>query len=47
VLDLWPALWNFTEHSDVDATNNRAEVRHEVARFKWIRREEGWLMLAA
>ncbi|MBA3746381.1 MAG: IS66 family transposase [Solirubrobacterales bacterium] len=26
VLDLWPALWNFTEHHDVDATNY-AEVR--------------------
>jgi transposase len=32
VLDLWPALWNFTEHPDVDATNNRAEraLRHAV-----------------
>lgn len=32
VLDLWPALWNFTEHPDVDATNNRAEraIRHGV-----------------
>jgi transposase len=32
VLDLWPALWNFTEHADVDATNNRAEraIRHAV-----------------
>jgi transposase len=32
VLDLWPALWNFTEHPDVDATNNRAEraIRHAV-----------------
>jgi transposase len=32
VLDLWPALWNFTEHADVEATNNRAEraIRHAV-----------------
>jgi len=32
ILDLWPALWNFTEHPDVDATNNRAEraIRHAV-----------------
>ena len=32
VLDLWPALWSFTEHADVDATNNRAEraIRHAV-----------------
>jgi transposase len=32
VLDLWPALWSFTEHPDVDATNNRAEraIRHAV-----------------
>lgn len=32
LLDLWPALWNFTEHPDVDATNNRAEraLRHAV-----------------
>lgn len=32
VLDLWPALWNFTEHPDVEATNNRAEraIRHAV-----------------
>jgi len=32
VLDLWPALWSFTEHPDVDATNNRAEraLRHAV-----------------
>lgn len=25
LLDLWPALWSFTETPDVDATNNRAE----------------------
>ncbi|MHB8659759.1 MAG: IS66 family transposase, partial [Solirubrobacteraceae bacterium] len=32
ILDLWPALWNFTEHPNVDATNNRAEraIRHAV-----------------
>lgn len=32
VLDLWPALWSFTEHPDIDATNNRAEraIRHAV-----------------
>jgi len=32
LLDLWPALWNFTEHPDVHATNNRAEraLRHAV-----------------
>jgi transposase len=32
ILDLWPALWSFTEHADVDATNNRAEraIRHAV-----------------
>jgi transposase len=32
ILDLWPALWAFTEHADVEATNNRAEraLRHAV-----------------
>jgi len=25
LLDLWPALWNFTETPGVEATNNRAE----------------------
>jgi transposase len=32
MLGLWPAPWNFTEHHDVDATNNRAEraIRHVV-----------------
>lgn len=32
VLDLWPTLWNFTEHPGAEATNNRAEraLRHAV-----------------
>jgi transposase len=32
ILDIWPALWNFTEHADVQSTNNRAEraLRHAV-----------------
>jgi len=32
ILDLWPTLWSFTEHADVEATNNRAEraIRHAV-----------------
>ena len=32
VLDIWPTLWNFTEHPDAQATNNRAEraIRHAV-----------------
>lgn len=32
ILDLWPALWSFTEHPNVEATNNRAEraIRHAV-----------------
>ncbi|HUA50078.1 MAG TPA: IS66 family transposase [Solirubrobacteraceae bacterium] len=32
VLDIWPMLWNFTEHPDAEATNNRCEraVRHAV-----------------
>jgi len=32
VLDIWPTLWNFTEHPDAEATNNRAEraLRHAV-----------------
>jgi len=25
LLDLWPALWNFTEHTGLDPTNNRAK----------------------
>jgi transposase len=40
VLDLWPTLWNFTEHADIDATNNRAEraIRHAVL---WRRTSTG------
>ena len=32
VLDIWPTLWNFTEHADAEATNNRCEraIRHAV-----------------
>ena len=32
ILDIWPTLWNFTEHPDAEATNNRAEraLRHAV-----------------
>jgi len=32
VLDLWPTLWNFTEHPVAEATNNRCEraIRHAV-----------------
>ncbi|MCA1678627.1 MAG: IS66 family transposase [Actinobacteria bacterium] len=32
ILDIWPTLWNFTEHPDAQATNNRAEraLRHAV-----------------
>jgi transposase len=32
VLDIWPTLWNFTEHPDAEATNNRCEraIRHAV-----------------
>jgi len=32
VLDIWPTLWNFTEHPEAEATNNRAEraLRHAV-----------------
>jgi transposase len=32
VLDIWPSLWNFTEHPDAEATNNRCEraIRHAV-----------------
>lgn len=31
-LDIWPTLWNFTEHADAEATNNRCEraIRHAV-----------------
>ena len=32
VLDIWPTLWNFTDHPDAEATNNCAEraLRHAV-----------------
>ena len=32
VLDIWPTLWNFTEHAGAEATNNRCEraIRHAV-----------------
>lgn len=32
LLDIWPALWTFSEHPGVEATNNRAEraIRHAV-----------------
>jgi transposase len=32
VLDVWPMLWNFTEHAGAEATNNRCEraIRHAV-----------------
>jgi len=32
ILDIWPTLWNFTEHADAEATNNRCEraIRHAV-----------------
>lgn len=32
VLDIWPTLWNFTEHPHAEATNNRCEraIRHAV-----------------
>jgi transposase len=32
ILDIWPTLWNFTEHAGAEATNNRAEraLRHAV-----------------
>lgn len=32
VLDIWPTLWNFTEHASAEATNNRCEraIRHAV-----------------
>lgn len=32
ILDIWPTLWNFTEHPDAEATNNRCEraIRHAV-----------------
>jgi transposase len=41
VLDLWPALWNFTEHADVDATNySEVPVMPmwvEVRLLRWVR----------
>jgi transposase len=32
ILDIWPTLWNFTEHASAEATNNRCEraIRHAV-----------------
>jgi transposase len=32
ILDIWPTLWNFTDHPAAEATNNRAEraLRHAV-----------------
>jgi len=32
ILDIWPTLWNFTEHPHAEATNNRCEraIRHAV-----------------
>ena len=32
ILDIWPTLWNFTDHADAEATNNRCEraIRHAV-----------------
>ena len=32
ILDIWPTLWNFTDHHGAEATNNRAEraLRHAV-----------------
>ena len=40
VLDIWPTLWNFTEHADAEATNNRCEraIRHAVL---WRRTSNG------
>ncbi len=40
VLDIWPTLWNFTEHQGAEATNNRAEraLRHAVL---WRRTSNG------
>ena len=47
LLEEYDALWTFCDVPGVDPTDNDAEVRHEVARFKWTEREEGRLMLAA
>jgi transposase len=41
------ALFTFLADPDVDATNWRAEVRHEVARSEWTRRKEGRLVKSA
>lgn len=32
MLDIWPTLWNFTEHPAAEATNNRCEraIRHAI-----------------
>jgi len=40
VLDIWPTLWNFTEHPDAEATNNRCEraIRHAVL---WRKTSQG------
>jgi transposase len=40
VLDIWPTLWNFTDHPGAEATNNRAEraLRHAVL---WRRTSNG------
>jgi transposase len=41
------ALFTFLTHDGVDATNWRAEVRHEVARSEWTGRKEGRPMKSA
>jgi transposase len=40
VLDIWPTLWNFTDHPGAETTNNRAEraLRHAVL---WRRTSNG------
>ena len=40
ILDIWPTLWNFTDHATAEATNNRAEraLRHAVL---WRRTSNG------
>jgi len=50
LLSEYDALWTFSDIAadlQIDATNNAAEVRHEVARFEWTRRKEGRLMMSA
>jgi hypothetical protein len=37
----------FASDLRVPFDNNEAEVRHEVARVKWVTRKEGRLMMAA